>query len=269
MPIPLRSPEEIDALARAGEACAAILDRLVEACVPGIMTAELDAIASEQIRRAGATPLFLNYNGPGGRKPFPGCVCVSINDELVHGIPGERLIRSGDVVSIDLGLRLDGWCADAARTVLMPPIADEHAAMHTHLLSMLAHATSLMVPGVAWSEVVQAVGEIAGARGYTLIEPYAGHGIGRSLHEPPRAPLRNTPAASRGGLSPADDFVLRPGMVLTIEPILVRGTGSTRLASDGWTVLATDRAIGCHEERMVAIVRGGSRMLTAAPIRSA
>lgn len=269
MPIPLRSPDEIDALARAGEACASILDRLVDACSVGVMTADLDALASEEIRRVGASPLFLNYNAPAGSKPFPGCVCISINEELVHGVPGERLIRPGDVVSIDLGLRLSGWCADSARTVLVPPVASEHAAQHAHLLTLLDQAIEMMAPGVRWSEVVRAVGEKAASAGYTLIEPYAGHGIGRELHEPPRAPLRNAKPGAASALAPSDDFVLRPGMVLTIEPILVRGSGSTRLAPDGWTVLAADRAVGCHEERMVAIVRGGSRMLTAAPIRSA
>lgn len=269
MAIPLRSPDEIECLSRAGRLCWSILNQLAESCCAGVMTRDLDALASNAITHAGAQPLFLGYSAHDGRNPFPACVCVSINEELVHGIPGERLIRPGDVVSIDLGLKLDGWCADAARTVLVGPARAEHAAMHAGLSEILEVATTRMRPGVAWSAIVQAVGERTRQLGLTLVEPYAGHGIGRALHEPPRAPLLNPVESAGNALAPSQDFVLRPGMVLTVEPIVVRGAGTTLNASDGWTVLAADRATGCHEERMVAIVRGGSRMLTAAPIRSA
>lgn len=269
MAIPLRSPDEIEGLSRAGALCWSILDRLVSACRAGVMTAQIDGLARREVERAGAVPLFPGYAGHDGRRPFPTCVCVSINEELVHGIPGERLIRAGDVVSIDLGLSFAGWCADAARTVLVEPVRDEHGALHAGLLEVLGLAIERVGPGVRWSEVVQAVGERARERGLTLVEPYAGHGIGRALHEPPRAPLLNPVESGGGPLALSQDFVLRPGMVLTVEPIVVRGRGTTITATDGWTVLASDRAIGCHEERMVAIVRGGSRMLTAAPIRSA
>ncbi len=269
MAIPLRSPDEIECLSRAGRLCWSILDQLADACRAGVMTRDLDALASSAISQAGAQPLFLGYRAHDGRTPFPASVCVSINEELVHGIPGERLLRAGDVVSIDLGLSLDGWCADAARTVLIPPVTHEHATLHAGLLDLLAATIASMAPGLRWSEIVAAAGERARETGLTLVEPYAGHGIGRALHEPPRAPLLNAAPDQAQSLPAAQDFVLRPGMVLTVEPIAVRGSGSALTASDGWTVLAADRAVGCHEERMVAIVRGGSRMLTAAPIRSA
>lgn len=266
MAIPLRSESEIDAIARAGRACWHALDRIACACLAGCITRDLDAIACEEIQRAGATPLFLGHKGPDGRPPFPGHLCVSINNELVHGIPGERLLRPGDVVSIDLGLTLDGWCADAARTLLIEPVPDQHRDLHARTIEILNLAISMMEPGIAWSAIVQAVAQAVGEADVRLVEPYAGHGIGRALHEPPRAPLLNTDARTRSSLSESEDFVLRPGMVLTVEPILVRGNAQTLTASDGWTVLAADNAVGCHEERMVAIVRGGHRMLTGAPI---
>ncbi|MBX3367204.1 MAG: type I methionyl aminopeptidase [Phycisphaeraceae bacterium] len=262
MAIHLRSDSEIDALARAGRACWAALDRIASACVPGCITRDLDAIARDEIKRAGASPLFLGHKGPDGRPPFPGHLCVSINNELVHGIPGERLLRPGDVVSVDLGLTLDGWCADAARTVLIDPVPDHHRELHARTLEILKLAITMMEPGIAWSTIVQAVAKAVGETDTRLVEPYAGHGIGRALHEPPRAPLLNAGSP----LSPNEDFILRPGMVLTVEPILVRGNAKTITGSDGWTVLAAVNAVGCHEERMVAIVRGGYRMLTGAPI---
>lgn len=266
MAIHLRSDCEIDALERAGRACWAALDRIANACVPGRITRDLDTIAREEILRAGATPLFLGHKGPDGRPPFPGHLCVSINNELVHGIPGERLLRPGDVVSIDLGLTLDGWCADAARTLLIEPVPDHHRELHDRTLQILELAISLMEPGIAWSAIVQIVAQAVGDADMRLIEPYAGHGIGRALHEPPRLPLLNASPRVGSLLSPNEDFILRPGMVLTVEPILVRGNARTITGSDGWTVLAADNAVGCHEERMVAIVRGGYRMLTGAPI---
>lgn len=260
MAIPIRSPAEIDAIARAAEACASILRLVASRCVVDAVTDELDALADAEIARIGAEAIFKGYRAGDGRAPFTGCMCVSINEELVHGVPGERLVRPGDVVSLDLGLKLGGWCADCAITVLIDPVSPANRALHHDVLRVLESAVGAMAPGALWSEVVHGCAHLAGDLGLRLIEPYAGHGVGRDLHEPPRAPLLNRDA---GALAPEQDFVLRPGMVLTVEPIGIRGTGETIGADDGWTVLARDRAIGCHEERMVAIVRGGNRALTA------
>ena len=261
MAIPIRSPREIDEIARAAEVCAQVLAQIASRCVPGVVTGELDSLASALVKTAGAMPLFKGYGASDRRPAFPASICVSINQELVHGVPGERLIREGDVVSLDLGLSLRGWCADCATTVLVPPVSNEHRALHDAVGDVLRAASNAMAPGARWSDVVGASGSLASQRGIRLVEPYAGHGVGRSLHEPPRAPLIN--AVSGRSLPEAEDFVLRPGMVLTIEPIGVHGSGSTVTAPDEWTVLAEDGAIGCHEERMVAIVRGGCRALTA------
>lgn len=263
MAIPLRSPRDIDGLGRAGAACWSILDALVARCVPGVATWELDALAADLLAKSNAESLFLGYRGPAG-PAFPGHICVSINEELVHGIPGDRLVRPGDVVSIDLGLRLGGWCADAARTVLVPPVPEAAATLHTGVRSILSEVIDAMRPGIAWSEIVRLAASGAQRAGIRLIEPYAGHGIGRTLHEKPRAPFLN---AGFDGEPPElgerEDFVLRPGMVLAVEPIGVAGSEETLGLDDGWTVVARDRSIGCHEERTVAIVRGGRRVLTA------
>ncbi len=261
MAIPIRSPGEIDEIALASQTCARILRTVAARCVPGAVTRDLDALAAELMSRAGAAPLFLGYGQTDQRPAFSGAICVSINDELVHGLPGDRLVREGDVVSLDMGLTRNGWCADCATTVLVPPVADAHAALRAAVVEVLRAAHLALAPGARWSEIVNACGAAAHRSRIRLIEPYAGHGVGRSLHEPPRAPLLNTCDGST--LAPHEDFTLRPGMVLTIEPIGVRGSPETVTAPDGWTVLSKHRHVGCHEERMVAIVRGGCRALTA------
>lgn len=267
MAIPIRSPREIDAISRSAECCARVLKEVAARCVPGAITADLDRVAERAIRSAGARPIFRGYGATATRPAFTGSMCVSINEELVHGVPGERLVRPGDVVSLDVGLELDGWCADCATTVLVDTVDPKSERLRRDVLDVLHAAMVAMHPGVRWSQVVAGAGRVAAERGIRLVEPYAGHGVGRSLHEPPRAPLLNATAGSV--LPESEDFVLRPGMVLTLEPIGVRGSGGTVTAPDGWTVLASDRAIGCHEERMVAIVRGGCRALTSSLERGA
>jgi methionyl aminopeptidase len=267
MAIPIRSPREIGAIARSAGCCERVLLEVASHCVEGAITADLDRIADAAIRREAARPIFRGYGATVSRAAFTGAMCVSINEELVHGVPGERLVRPGDVVSLDVGLELDGWCADCATTVLVDTVDPKSERLRRDVLDVLHAAMDAMRPGVRWSQVVAGAGRVAAERGIRLVEPYAGHGVGRSLHEPPRAPLLNTSGGS--SLRDEEDFVLRPGMVLTIEPIGVRGSGQTVTAPDGWTVLASDRAIGCHEERMVAIVRGGCRALTSSLERGA
>lgn len=263
MPIPIRAPREINAMAEAGRIAWSVLGTLADACTPGVRTGDLDALALELITRAGADSLFMGYQGPAST-PFPAHVCISINEELVHGIPGDRLIRPADVVKIDVGIRFRGWCADCARTILVPPITPDAARLHAATRASLDRAIALAAPGVAWSSIVKEIAAIAHAHHISLVEPYAGHGVGRALHEPPRAPLLAPgPGGELPQLPPEQDFILRPGMCIAIEPIGVLGANQTLGLDDGWTVVAADRSLGSHEERTVAIVPGGCRILTA------
>lgn len=275
--IALRSPEEIERIAAAGAVVRAALDAARAACVVGATTAEIDEAASTVIRACGGTPLFLGYPSPHGGEPFPAVTCISVEDEVVHGVPGRRRVAAGELVSIDCGVSLDGWCADAAVTVFTgpgdAPLAD---ARRRGLLSsaeaMLALAIREARPGRRWSEIAAAMQAIPVAAGHGVLLEYVGHGIGRDLHESPEVP--NCLSAN---FIAKGDFTLRPGMVLAVEPMLtLRGPAgadpvddggfprgvATRRLDDGWTVVAADGSPAAHVEHTIAITRGGCRVLT-------
>jgi methionyl aminopeptidase len=286
VPIPIKSPCDIAAMGRAGALAWRIVAEAVESARAGVTTAELDNQIAARIAASGAEAIlkgFRRSDGPG----FPACSSICVNEEVVHGVPGDRILRDGDLVTIDLALRQNGWCADVARALVIGPRGDgesrsERAAASQSLAQGAARCVSAglsaMAAGRQWSEVAGAVAREAGVLGVCLVGAYAGHGIGRDLHEPPEAWLGDgapTRDASRAG-TPAtgpegtggQDFVLRPGMVLTLEPIVMEGPGAAAgraamIALDGgWTVLAGDRRRACHEERTVAITRGGPVVLT-------
>jgi methionyl aminopeptidase len=251
-----------------------ILDALLALCIPGRSSMDLRREAHRRILASGAEPILLGYT-QGGLPPFPGPVCICINEEVVHAPPSARVLRPGDVVTIDLAIRAGGWCADAARSIVVTaePLAGRaqahSGAQHDQAARLVAAAQNAADAGVAamqagarWSSVADAMGRVAADAGLVLIPGYSGHGIGRELHELPRAwSLR--PAPPDGPGNPNPDFTLRPGMVLTLEPILTTGRAETILLDDGWTVLTADRAIVAHEERTVAITRSGPLVLTA------
>lgn len=272
----LKSPDEIDALRRAGRVAALALDAAVHACAPGVTTAELNRVASKELLRHGATPLFRGYKQ--GRSPaYPADSCISVNEEVVHGVPGSRRLAPGDVVSIDLGIKLDGWCADAATTFVLPLEHPEWCDAATRerferVSRMVGHTRELLVlaverlrPGARWSEIARELERRAIELGYAIVTEYVGHGIGRELHEPPRVP------AYRTGFT-GEDFVVQPGMVLAVEPMLALSSrepsadgfrkARVRLLADGWTVVTADGAPACHEEHMVAITEEGATILT-------
>lgn len=274
MAVPLRSPDEIEKLAAAADLAWRAVHAAASALRPGVATLELAERAERCILDAGAVPIFKGYGESHGRPPFPSAACISANDEALHGIPGERVLLAGDIVKIDVGLRLEGWCADTASTFVVPadllpsdlppsdlPPADHPPADHPLLASCrgaLELALSMMSPGRRWSEVVRAVGEFAQARGAALVAGYDGHGIGRKLHEPPRLPL----VLGASGRPPEDeDFTLWPGMVVTVEPTMTLGKPQVHEAANRWTVLTDDASHAAHEERMVAITRHGPRRL--------
>ena len=266
----LRTAAEMDAIERAGAAVALALDAASAAVRAGATTAELDRAARAALEAAGAEPTFVGYPNPNGGPAFPAAACVSVANEAVHGIPGARVLRAGDVVKIDVGARIDGWCADAAVSVVVPGAGSAGAdAFVADAWETLHAGIARMQPGCAWSDVAAAMQRVAFERGHGVVDGWHGHGIGRAAHEAPQAPSLVTP-----GLRERRDFTLLPGMVLAVEPILVMGVrGSAdaagnathvpvEVASDGWTVRAADGLVVAHVEHTVAVTRHGPRILT-------
>jgi len=253
--IEYKTPEQIRVMRRAGLVVAEIHAALREAATPGRTTAELDDVARQVLDRAGARSNFLGYHG------YPAHVCISVNDEVVHGIPGERVLADGDVVSFDCGAVVDGWHGDAAFTVVLGEgDPRDHALSEATRTAMwdaiaaLAGGGRLDVVGEAVEDAV-AAHVAAGNEALGIIEDYVGHGIGTAMHQPPD--VLNYRASRRGPK-------LRPGMCLAIEPMLTRGTIETRVLADDWTVVTADGARAAHWEHSVALTEDGIWVLTAA-----
>jgi len=249
--IPLRTQTEIDAIRAAGRIAQQALAAAAAQCVTGATTSDLADAAAECIDRLGGEALFLT-------RGFPACACVSVNEEVVHGVPGSRRLLDGDLVTIDCGVRLDGWCADSAVTCGVGELSPVLADLLRTTRELLGLAIAESRPGRLWSEIAGAMESTASARGYRIVRDYVGHGIGRELHEPPEVPNHAAPAG--GGRQ--DDFTLRPGMTLAIEPIVVLGNAETIEAGDGWTVVTVDGSPACHFEHTVAIARDRADVLT-------
>jgi len=270
--VALRSADEIAAIAKAGELASRALDAARAACIAGCTTSDIDRAAHEAIVGGGGEALFLGYRGAGRasveRNAYPAATCISVNDELVHGVPGARLVRDGDVVAIDVGVRLDGWCADCATTVAVGTVDDDSTRLLACGERMLDAAVAMVVPGRRWSDVARTVEAIASDAGFAVAVDFVGHGIGRELHEAPQVPCALNAAFLKNG-----DFTLRPGMVLAIEPMIVAerparnehgelvGPRAT-LSSDGWTVRVDSGARSCHFEHTIAVGRLGATVLT-------
>jgi methionyl aminopeptidase len=256
-PIALRSATEIQAIGRAGAVVGAALNAASVLCEPGVTTAELDAAAAAVLRCAGAVSLFLNYPNRSAEFGFPASTCVSVNEEIVHGIPGERVLRGGDIVTIDCGARLDGWCADAAITVCIGHTAPVIRELADTAEGVLEAAIAMIRPGVSWSEIAAHMQLIAEDAGFGVVRRYVGHGIGRDMHEAPQVPAFLSDAFARRG-----DFTLQPGMVLAIEPMLTIGSSETAVLDDGWTVVTADGLPACHVEHTVAVTYRGGQVMT-------
>ncbi|HUB35397.1 MAG TPA: type I methionyl aminopeptidase [Solirubrobacteraceae bacterium] len=242
-----KSPAEIDRMARAGEVLVATLDMVESKIRPGVTTAELDAAAERFIRSRGATPTFKGYRG------FPGSICASPNAMVVHGIPGPYKLSPGDIVSIDVGVTLGGWVADAARTFAVgdvSPVA-EHLLANTQ--SSLHAGVAQCRPGNRLGDVSSAIQRLAEDAGLSVIRSLVGHGIGQNMHEDPQVPNYGRP-----GRGPR----LEEGMVLAVEPMLTAGRPAVRVAADGWAIFTQDSSLAAHFEFTVAITAAGPRVLT-------
>jgi methionyl aminopeptidase len=243
-----KTPAQLEVMRAAGLVVASTLQRLSESVRPGVTTAELDGIAREHIRAAGATSNFLGYHG------FPAVICTSVNDEVVHGIPGDRTLADGDLLSIDCGAIVDGWHGDAAITIAVGQASTADTELMRVTREALQRGIAALKPGahvgdVGWA--IQAFVESESSLG--IVEGYTGHGIGTAMHMPP-----DVPNVGRPGHGPK----LRPGMVIAIEPMITAGDPATHTLDDGWTVVTDDGARAAHFEHTVAITAEGPRVLT-------
>ncbi len=249
-----KSPEEIEQMARAGSVLIATLDLLESRIRPDVSTAELDTLAERFIRSQGATPTFKGYRG------FPGSICASPNAMIVHGIPGPYRLKGGDIVSIDVGVTLDGWVADAARTFPVEEISEQAQGLLSATERSLHAGVAECRPGKRIGDVSHAIQRVAEGAGLSVVRSLVGHGIGRSMHEDPQVPNYGKP-----GKGP----LLEEGMVLAVEPMTTAGRAAVRVGGDGWAIFSQDSSLAAHFEFTVAITAEGPRVLTPWHLSSA
>lgn len=245
--VTIKSEREIAVMRQAGRIVALVLSTLAAAVKPGLTTKELDVIAESEVKRLGAIPSFKGYRG------YPASVCVSVNDEIVHGIPGERVLKEGDVVSLDFGAIYEGYQGDAARTVCAGAVSLKAEALIQATEGSFRAGIAQAREGNRLGDVSAAIQHYAEARGFAVVREYTGHGIGQKMHEDPLIP--NFGVAGTG-------LVLKKGMTLAIEPMLNVGDWRTRLGGNGWTVSTLDGSLSAHFENTIAITGGGPEILT-------
>lgn len=253
------SAREIGKMRRAGLVVWLAHQRMAALVEPGVTTAELNEAVRETFRQFDAEPLFLNYPAHGA-PPFPAETCISVNEQIVHGIPGNRKLREGDIVSVDTGCRIDGWCGDAAVTHAVGSVSEEVGQLLQVTRRALDIAVEQMGQAESWSQVAKAMDDHVSPFGYGIVEELVGHGIGRKLHQPP-----DVPNYYSSGWAHLSDFKLRPGLVLAVEPMINLGTRQTKMAGDGWTINTADRQPSAHFEHTLALTNEGVRRLTGAP----
>jgi methionyl aminopeptidase len=246
-----RSQAEIERMRVANQLVAEVLVELEAAVAPGVTTADLDELAERLTRAGGAEPAFKGYRG------YPATLCASVNDEVVHGIPSRtRVLREGDVISLDIGVKLNGFYGDSAVTVPVGRVPDSTSALLKVTRESLERAIAAATVGARLSDIGHAVQEWVEAHGYSIVREFVGHGIGERLHEEPQIPNYGPP-----GRGPK----LSAGMVLAIEPMVAEGKPATRVLADGWTAVTRDGSLAAHFEHTVALTDDGPLVLTARP----
>ena len=257
MAITLRSHREIELMRKAGAVVAGVLLKLKEIAEPGITTAWLDGVALQMAADAGAEALFKGVRSPVARIPFPGAICASINEQVVHGIPSEDTeLKNGDILSIDFGVRLNGYCADAAITIAIGGISENRRNLMDTTKRVLDIAIEKSAPTVRWSQVAAEMQRCAESAGFSVVKDFVGHGIGRKMHEEPRVPnfISNELLTN--------DIVLAEGMVLAVEPMINAGSSAVRTLKNGWTVVTRDGESSAHYEHTIVILKNGCEVLT-------
>jgi len=248
MGIIIKSEREIAIMRQAGRIVATVLDILCQQVRPGMKTKELDIIAAREVERLGAKPSFKGYRG------FPANLCVSVNDEVVHGIPGERVLGEGDIVSLDFGVIYDGFQGDAAVTIGVGKVDLKASELLETTKGGLKAGIAAARAGARLGDISATIQNYAESRGYSVVREYSGHGIGREMHEEPQIPNFGLP-----GTGP----VLKKGMTLALEPMVNVGDWRTRVGDDHWTVLTADGSLSAHFEHTIAITDGEPEVLTA------
>jgi methionyl aminopeptidase len=249
----LKSSAQIDKMAVAGDLVARVLERVGAEVRPGVTTLSLDAIAEEMIRAEGAIPSFIGV--PGRVVPYRHTLCISIDDEIVHGVPGQRKIREGQIVSIDAGAIVDGWHGDAARTFMVGEVSDAARKLVETTERAMYAGIAAAQPGAYLADISGAIEDIANDAGYGIIRAFVGHGIGTEMHEEPQ--VTNYRTGSRGRR-------IEPGLCLAIEPMFtLGGKHEVRIRDDGWTVVTADGSLAAHWENTIAVTADSPRILTA------
>lgn len=243
----IKSSQEIVIMREAGRVVAAVIDALSKEVRPGITTAELDKVAVNELKRRAAVSSFKGYRG------FPASICTSVNEEVVHGIPGNRILKEGDIISLDVGAFLKGFHADAAVTLAVGTISPDARKLMEATRGALESGIAAARDGVRLGDVSAAIQSYAESRGFSVVREYVGHGIGRDLHEEPQVP--NFGIAGEGSL-------LKKGMTLALEPMVNAGVWRTRLTDNKWTVVTADGKLSAHFEHTIAITDGMPEILT-------
>jgi methionyl aminopeptidase len=254
----LRSPREMAEMRKAGLLVWQAHQRVVEILRPGVTTGEIDAVIDQFFVEQNAVPLF---KGVPGTVPFPAATCVSVNEEVVHGIPGDRKLVEGDIVSVDTGCKLNGWCGDAASTYAVGSISPEVQALLDVTRNVLNLAIDLMGRCSRWSQVAAEMEAYVKKHRFSVVEAFVGHGIGRDMHEDPQVPNFANSQLRRG----VGDFRLVPGLVIAVEPMVNMGTKRVRTQPDHWTQSTVDGRPSAHFEHTIAMTEDGPWVLTAGP----
>jgi methionyl aminopeptidase len=256
--IHLKSPEELLIMREAGRIVARAHAAMREAVRPGITTAELDRIATDVIEKHGAIPTFKGYP-PGSRYPFPATINASINNELVHGIPGPRVLKEGDIISLDCGATYKGFVGDSAYTVPVGKISPEAERLIKVTEQSLKVGISMCHVGCETKDISMAIQQYVESQGYTVVREYTGHGVGRAMHEDPQVPnWWPTRQKNRNWRS----FPLKPGMTIALEPMVIVGKPETKVLDDHWTVVTADGSLCAHTEHTIAVTDGEPLILT-------
>ncbi len=255
--IVLKSPREIELLRAAGALVHRVLTRVEQMVTPGVTTAELNAAAEEMIAEAGAAALFKGVTNPQARIPFPAALCTSVNDQVVHGIPSARRLREGDVVSVDCGVRLNGYCGDSARTFAVGGVSRDVERLLAVTRRALGIAIEQVGPGRLWSEIAARVQDYVERHDLSVVRDFVGHGIGQEMHEEPKVPNYVDRKSRRG------DFKLVEGMTLAIEPMVnLGGPEVVYSGPERWTVCTKDGSYAAHFEHTVAVTADGADVLS-------
>ncbi|HEY5340435.1 MAG TPA: type I methionyl aminopeptidase [Candidatus Aquilonibacter sp.] len=245
--VTLKSARELKTMRRSGKVTAAVLTELMQKARAGMTTGQLDEMAENGIRERGGIPTFMGYHG------YAASICASVNDEVVHGIPGDRVLRDGDLLSIDIGTTLDGYVSDSAVTVAIGAISHEAQRLLDVTQECLMIGIAKMQRGNRLGDIGHAIQKHAEGHGYGVVRELVGHGVGTAMHEEPQVP--NFGKAGTG-------IELRPGLVLAIEPMITQGSHEVEILKDGWTVVTADGKLAAHFEHTIAVTEGGPRILT-------